>query len=240
MLLELQPPHTEMILRLSDVRKVSQEPMVTPQERPTSATFGEPARPPYPPQPTVEVSWESPQNPQNPQNPQYPQNPQNPQNPQDPQNPQNPQYPQKQNPQNPQKQNPQGFVGRLRGRLRGGVEGTDTDIFTPYESREPRRTGGNLEDVVPVVAGLIGLGALGARFLVKARTGGRRTLRVPTSSQTEDIGRPIGRILIRHFDMTRVAPDFADLMVAGHETATYLDDGTLMPTVFPENVIPEV
>jgi hypothetical protein len=113
-----------------------------------------------------------------------------------------------------------GLLARARSRLATGA--TPTGISGPGEP-----TAGGAGD--PVAAGTLiaaaaALLVAGAGWIV-ARSG--RQLRRPSRRQLDDFGRPVGRILVRHFDMTRLGPDVADGIQAGIVAGDYLADGPL-------------
>lgn len=75
-----------------------------------------------------------------------------------------------------------------------------------------------------LVAALAALVAAGAAFVV-GRSG--RSLRKPEKRHLDDFGAPVGRILVRHFDMTRLGPDLADVIEAGVVVGDYVTAGPL-------------
>jgi hypothetical protein len=76
------------------------------------------------------------------------------------------------------------------------------------------------------MVGLVGIVVAGAAFLVRMRY--RRKLREPTRQQTTDVAGPLGRILLRHADLTWLGPDIADGIKAAAATGAYLNDGPLL------------
>jgi hypothetical protein len=84
-----------------------------------------------------------------------------------------------------------------------------------------------------LVVGLLGLVVAGAGWLVQRRAG--RKLREPTKAQTSGVAEPLGRILIRHADLSLLGPDLADIIAAGAGVGAYLNDGPLLegPAVDP-------
>lgn len=76
-----------------------------------------------------------------------------------------------------------------------------------------------------LVSSLAALVAAATGFMV-ARSG--RSLRRPTRRHLDDFGKPVGRILARHFDLTRLAPDLADGIDAGVVVGDYVAGGPLI------------
>lgn len=76
-----------------------------------------------------------------------------------------------------------------------------------------------------LVASLAALVAAGTAFVV-GRSG--RSLRRPDRRHLDDFGKPVGRILTRHFDMTRLGPDLADGIEAGVVVGDYVAAGPLV------------
>lgn len=95
---------------------------------------------------------------------------------------------------------------------------------------------GDPKAAAKLLAGLLGLVVVGAAYLVTSRT--RRELRKPTPRQLDDISNPLGRILVRHADLSVLGPDLADLIEAGAATGAYLTDGPLTHGKTIESGIP--
>lgn len=77
-----------------------------------------------------------------------------------------------------------------------------------------------------LVAGLLGLALAIAAGLLKRSS--RRVLRTPTKSQLKDISDPLGRMLVRHADMSALGPDLTDFIQAGSATGAYLTEDRLI------------
>jgi hypothetical protein len=82
------------------------------------------------------------------------------------------------------------------------------------------------EETTKLLAGLIGLAAVGVGVLVSWRL--RRKLRVPTKTEARDIAAPLARIALRHFDPSWLNADLADGIAAATATGAYLGDGPLL------------
>jgi hypothetical protein len=114
-----------------------------------------------------------------------------------------------------------GLLGRAR-RLATSATRTATSGGTGEGAGDPAVA-------AKLVASLAALVAAGAAFVV-GRSG--RSLRRPEKRHLDDFGRPMGRILVRHFDMTRLGPDLADGIEAGVVVGDYVAAGPLvMPAV---------
>jgi hypothetical protein len=81
-------------------------------------------------------------------------------------------------------------------------------------------------DTAQLVAAGLGLAAAAVAWAVRAWR--RQQLRRPTREQLHDIAEPIGRLLTRTWDATRVNADLLDVIDAGAATILYLEDGPLL------------
>lgn len=97
----------------------------------------------------------------------------------------------------------------------------------------------SVRDAEAVMAGLVGVAAAVATWMVRRR---RRsvTLRRPSTGEADDIGRPLGRILYRHAAKYWgwLGPDLADLIKAGAATGAWLNAGPLTMPAFPDAGVP--
>lgn len=116
---------------------------------------------------------------------------------------------------------------------------------SPRLGRDGTRTGtSSLGDVkkpdpaqaAALMVGLLGLAVAGAGWLVRQKT--KRKLRQPTKRQTNDVAEPLGRILLRHVDLTLFGPDITDLIAAGAGVGAYLNDGDLLLGPATESGLP--
>lgn len=124
-------------------------------------------------------------------------------------------------------------TGPEPGDLAGGVRPADRPILrlgrpdrpTPGSTPEPVRRP-TAAQAAQLVGGLLGLAVAGAAWLISARTGSR--LRRPTKAQSDDIAAPLGRMLLRHVDLSLWGPDLVDAIEAGSAAGAYLSDGPLL------------
>lgn len=118
-----------------------------------------------------------------------------------------------------------------------GLPDIPTGTYSAGSDEPSRRRGGDPIAAGAMVAGLVGLVALAASWMVRQRAG--RELRKPTPRQQEAIGEPLGRILVRHADLTMLGPDVTDMIEAGYATGEYLQDGPLTRPAEVTNDVPD-
>lgn len=100
---------------------------------------------------------------------------------------------------------------------------TGTSVTRPAD--EP--TG---KDVAKLVAGLLGMAAVGAAMVVRWRM--RAKLREPSKSHTEDMAEPLARIGLRHVPMAKLHPDLLDATQFASALGRYLNDGPLLQRAY--------
>lgn len=83
-------------------------------------------------------------------------------------------------------------------------------------------------ETTALLVGLLGLAVAGAAFVINRRLGGGRRLREPTPRQTSNVAAPLGRILLRHADISWLNADLADAIKAAAATGAYMNDGPLI------------
>lgn len=134
----------------------------------------------------------------------------------------------------------QGLAGKLLGlgnRRPDTPDGTPSGISSP-ESGGRRQPVGAAEAAV-LIAGLIGVLALGAAWLVQMRSAGHRTLRKPTKTQQNDIARPLAQIASRHVPADLLHADLGDAIQALTAAGAYITSGPLVtPAVQSETAGP--
>lgn len=105
---------------------------------------------------------------------------------------------------------------------------TSTKPATPGDDTRTgtssRRSGGDPVAAGKLVAGILGLVAGVTAGLLRRRG---RELRMPTKTQLRDVGDPVGRMLVRHADLSLLGPDLGDFIEAGSATGNYLTEDRL-------------
>jgi hypothetical protein len=130
-----------------------------------------------------------------------------------------------------------GVFGDLPGLLnRKPASDTPTDTSSGGSSGPPPKA--SAKDAGKVVAGLVGLAAAGATYVLRRRLGQR--LRRPTKTEATDIGEPLGAILWRHTAKywSWLGPDLVDLINAGTAAGAYINAGPLLEYDYPDAGVP--
>lgn len=120
----------------------------------------------------------------------------------------------------------QGLAGRL-GLPMPKPDTPDDGTRSPTSSPGSGRTPVGAAEAAALIAGLLGVLALGAAWFVQLRTGGYRTLRKPTKQQTRDIAGPLAAIASRHVPADLLHADLGDAIHALTAAGAYVTAGPL-------------
>lgn len=111
--------------------------------------------------------------------------------------------------------------------MRLGTLAADTHTDTFSQDSEPRAKVGVKEAAV-ALAGLLGVATLAAAWVVQRKSRGQRTLRQPTSLESDRIALPLARIAARLVPADLLVPSLADGIMAMSATGAYLTAGPLV------------
>ena len=117
--------------------------------------------------------------------------------------------------------------------MRLGTLGGGTRTDTCSRDSEPRKKVG-VEEATVLMAGLLGVATLGCAWLVQRRSRGQKTLRQPSSVESDRIAAPLARIAARLVPADLLAPSLADAIMAMSATGAYLTDGPLIISNTPK------
>lgn len=101
-----------------------------------------------------------------------------------------------------------------------GRDGIPTDTSSPGKADKA-----DLKLTAELVATIVGLGFIGAAWVVRQRKG--RKLRQPTKAQKQNMAEPLARIAGRHVPVDWLNADLVDLVEAGSAFGAYVNDGPL-------------
>lgn len=104
------------------------------------------------------------------------------------------------------------------GRTGTSTAGDDGDLGEPSKVSKA--------NVIALVAGIIAVAATAANVAVRWQL--KRQLRQPSKRQRREIAAPAARILMRHADMAKLAPDLVDALDLAAATGAYVGDGPLL------------
>jgi hypothetical protein len=127
--------------------------------------------------------------------------------------------------------------------LDGGDVGADLPTLEPTPDGTRTRTSDSpgkaptKAEITGLVAAVLAALAGGIAVAVRWRRGVR--LRRPTGGQLREIAEPVGSILVRHLEITRLHGDLVDGLKAGAALSGYLEDGPLLEYVYPDPGIPD-
>jgi hypothetical protein len=84
------------------------------------------------------------------------------------------------------------------------------------------------KEAAVAIAGLVGVVAFGAAWVVQRRTRQERTVRQPTDGELDDIAAPLARLATRFIPAGALVPVLTDGIMAASATGAYVTNGPLI------------